>query len=158
KGAINMREEAWHNFAEQGGSETFKPVFESFYKPLYGYGVKLCNQPELVKDCIHDLFQHIWRRRHDLGHVKSLNVYLFVSLRRRIMKEVKERRKMKDDIAEIDESSFITFSLEEIIIRNEVKFQQKEQLQQALNKLPDRQKEVIYLHYYNGLTYGEIEE
>jgi RNA polymerase sigma factor (sigma-70 family) len=151
------QEKAWRRFVAYGDDASFKAVFEVYYKSLYGYGVKLCNQPELVKDGIHDLFKNMWERRDDLAHIKSPNVYLFVSLRRKIMKEVKGQRK-KTDMTEVNEESFITFGREEIIIRDEVKFQQKEKLQQALNQLPDRQKEVLYLHYYNGLTYGEIEE
>src|SRR5699024_5498276 len=133
-------------------------VFEHYYKPLYGYGVKLCSRPEIVKDCIHDLFQNLWERRGNLAHIKSPNVYLFVSLWRKIMKEMKEQRKKTNDMTQNTENDFIDFVCEVIIIRDVVKFRQKEELQQALNKLSDRQKEFVYLHYYNGLSYGEIEE
>ena len=56
------------------------------------------------------------------------------------------------------ESNFAHFAREEIIIKDEVKFQQKEELQQALNQLSGRQREVIFLHFYNGMSYGEIEQ
>jgi RNA polymerase sigma factor (sigma-70 family) len=103
------------------------------------------------------LFVTIWERRDDLEHIHSPNVYLYVSLRRKIIKEMEEQRNTCDMI-EVDETAYITFGREEIIIRDEVKFQQKEELKKALNKLSKRQKEVIYLHYYNGLSYGEIED
>lgn len=124
---------------------------------MFGYGVKLCNQPELVKDCIQELFRNIWERRENLTHIESPNVYLFVSLRRKILKKTKARRK-SEDLEEVDEDDLIQFGKEELIIKDEVKFQQKKELQQALNQLSDRQKEVIYLHYYNGMSYGEIEK
>jgi len=155
---VSHKKEAWEKFASKGSHNAFKSVFEAYYKPLYGYGVKLSNQPELVKDCIHDLFKKIWERRDDLTHIHSPNVYLFVSLRRSLMKVLKARRKKAGDMSEINEETMIYFGREEIIIRDEVKFLQKEKLQQALNQLPDRQKEVIYLHYYNGMSYGEIEQ
>jgi RNA polymerase sigma factor (sigma-70 family) len=155
---LNTRKEAWQKFVVQGGEASFKTVFERFYEPLYAYGVKLCSQPEVVKDCLQELFQMIWERRGELGHVESPNVYLFVSLRRAVRKEVKKQRERRGDMPEIGESGFISFSLEEIIIRDEERIQQKEKLRQALNKLPARQKEVLYLHYYNGMSYEEIEE
>jgi RNA polymerase sigma factor (sigma-70 family) len=34
----------------------------------------------------------------------------------------------------------------------------KEELKKALNQLSNRQKEVIYLHFYNGMSYSEIED
>lgn len=149
--------EIWNQFIH-GDESCFKALFDLYYKPMYGYGVKLCDQPELVKDCIQELFRNIWERRDELSHIESPNVYLFVSLRRKILKRIKAYRKTDPDLEEVDETDFIQFDKEELIIRDEVKFQQKKKLQQALNQLSDRQKEIIYLHYYNGMSYGEIEQ
>src|SRR5690625_7520840 len=35
---------------------------------------------------------------------------------------------------------------------------QKQDLRDALDLLPERQKEVLFLKYYNGMSYDEIEE
>lgn len=151
------KEKAWNKFVE-GDTTMFKEVFSLYYKAMYGYGFKLCNQPELVRDCIQELFENIWERRNDLTHIESANVYLFVSLRRKILKKIKDTKKIRrTEENKIDEAISIHFSKEELIIGDEVRFQQKERLQKALNQLSDRQKEVIYLHFYNGMSYGEIE-
>ena len=149
--------EVWEQFIH-GDDSCFKAVFDHYYKPMYGYGVKLCDRPELVKDCIQELFRNIWERRDQLTHINSPNVYLFVSIRRKILKKIKAHRKTDPDLEEVDETDFIQFDKEELIIRDEVKFQQKKKLQQALNQLSNRQREIIYLHYYNGMSYGEIEQ
>lgn len=52
----------------------------------------------------------------------------------------------------------IQFGIEEIIIKNESRREQARELQKAINQLSNQQKEVLYLHYYNGMSYGEIEE
>lgn len=150
------KEEAWQKFVD-GDESCFKQVFQAYFKDLYGYGIKLSRRPELVKDCIQELFRSIWERRENLLHIESPNVYLFVSLRRKILKKVKKRRKTDGDLDKIDETGFIQFAKEDLIIRDEVKLQQKEQISAALNQLSDRQKEVVYLHFYNGMSYGEIE-
>lgn len=151
------KEKAWDKFVE-GDTTMFKEVFSLYYKSMYGYGFKLCNQPELVKGSIQELFENIWERRNDLTHIESANVYLFVSLRRKILKKIKDARKIpRTEENKIDEAISIHFSKEELIIRDEVRFQQKEKLQKALNQLSNKQKEVIYLHFYNGMSYGEIE-
>lgn len=156
KESSKSHSKAWGGFIS-GNDTCFRSIFNKYYKPMFGYGVKLCNQPELVKDCIQELFRNIWERRENLTHIESPNVYLFVSLRRKILKKTKARRK-SEDLEEVDEDDLIQFGKEELIIKDEVKFQQKKELQQALNQLSDRQKEVIYLHYYNGMSYGEIEK
>ena len=158
EGVISQNAEAvWERFV-RGEEACFEHLFKIHFNSMYGYGIKLCNRPELVKDCIQELFRIIWERRDQLSHVDSSNVYLYVSLRRKILKRKKQLRKSGADLREVDESNFMQFAREEIIIKDEVKFQQKEKLQQALNQLTARQKEVIFLHFYNGMSYGEIEQ
>lgn len=157
KGSTASNSEVWERFIA-GDDTYFKSVFNNYYKSMYGYGVKLCSRPELVKDCIQELFRNIWERREELNHIESPNVYLFVSLRRKIIKKTRSRRKAGRSLDEIDERIFIQFDKEELIIRDEIRFQKKRELQQALNQLSNRQKEVVYLHYYNGMSYGEIEK
>lgn len=151
------RLEAWDRFV-LGDEKYFKKVFKLYFPLMYGYGVKICDQPELVKDCIQELFRNIWERRDELTHVESPNVYLYVSLRRKILQKIKSQRKCDRNLNEVDEETFIYFGKEELIIKDEIRYQQKKELQRALNQLSNRQKEVIYLHFYNGMSYGEIEQ
>ncbi|MFH5831927.1 RNA polymerase sigma factor [Halalkalibaculum sp. DA384] len=151
------KEKVWERFAE-GEERLFKNLFEAYYQELFGYGIKLCHRPEIVKDCIQELFKTLWERRDELDHIGSPNVYLFVSLRRNILRQIKKGKKSEGDLGEMDEGSFIRFSREDVIITDEIKHKNKNALKKALNQLSDRQKEVIYLHFYSGMSYGEIEQ
>ncbi|MFH5834038.1 RNA polymerase sigma factor [Halalkalibaculum sp. DA384] len=148
----------WSEFVNGNNQKkSYKDLFDAYYDGLYGYGTKICQRPEVVKDCIQDLFQNVWERRGELDHIDSPNVYLFVSLRRKILKKLKKNKKI-GDLSELDPNIFIEFSREDLIITDEIKHKNKDKLQKALNKLPERQKEVILLHFFNGMSYGEIEE
>lgn len=148
---------AWEKFA--GGDEAFfEDVYKGYYTSLFAYGVKLNNSPEVVKDCIHDLFKYIWERREQLEHVHSPKVYLFVSLRRNILKKSKTKWGKSRNLSEVNESAFTEFSKEDLIIRDEIRHKQGKELQNALNQLSNRQREIIYLHFYNGMSYREIEQ
>lgn len=149
------RQDIWENFIH-GNSSSFKPLFESYFDEMFGYGLKLCDKPSVVKDCIQEIFKTVWERRKDLDHIHSPNVYLFVSLRREILRSIRKENKLRGDMSEIDEDYFLGFGMEEIIITDEVKYHNKKELQNALNQLTPRQKEVIFLHYYNGMSYEEI--
>lgn len=155
-GSSLSKEKAWERFAK-GSNEAFEHVFKNYYQSMFGYGNKLCNNPERVKDCIQELFEDIWERRGSLGHIESPNVYLFVSLRRKIIKRGKSSRESARGLEEV-EDVIIRLGKEDLIIQDEIKTQKKEELQEALNQLSNRQKEVVYLHYYNGMSYGEIEQ
>jgi RNA polymerase sigma factor (sigma-70 family) len=149
--------DVWNRFVS-GDHIAFRNLFKLYYRSLYGYGMKLCSDSGLVEDCIQNLFVTVWERRDSLNHIESPNVYLYVSLRRNLLKAKKKHDKERSYNDEIHEGFSIIFGAEDIIIRNEEKMQQKAELQNALNKLSSQQKEVLYLHYYNGMSYGEIEE
>lgn len=147
----------WDQFVS-GDQESFATLFKSSYQGLYGYGLKLCNDPELVKDAIQNLFITVWERRDELTHINSPNVYLYVSLRRNILRSKKKQTQMINIKEEMQNEFQIHFGSDELIINKELRQEQKEKLKEALKHLSNKQKEVLYLHYYNGMSYGEIEE
>jgi len=147
----------WDQFVG-GDYGSFKKLFHGYYDGLYGYGLKLSNDHNLVKDTIQNLFITIWERRDDLDHIESPNVYLYVSLRREIFKKRKKRDRRREIAEEAEDDFHIHFGTEELMIKNELKKEQKEKLESALSQLSNKEKEVLYLHYYNGMSYSEIEE
>lgn len=148
----------WKSFLN-GDIKAWEQIFKLFYKDLYGYGIKLSTRPELTKDCIQELFVVLWDRREHLNEVESVKAYLLASLRRSLLKKMKKKRRHYVEWnGEVHTSVEIQFSPEDIIIRDEIKADKRNALYKALDLLPDRQKEVLYLKYFNGMSYDEIEE
>ncbi|SHE77008.1 RNA polymerase sigma factor, sigma-70 family [Fodinibius roseus] len=148
----------WESFLK-GDLKAWEQIFKLFYKDLYGYGIKLSSRPEFTKDCIHELFVVLWDRRAHLDEVESVKAYLLASLRRSLLKKIRKKRKHYVDWDEkVHTTVDIQFSPEEVIIRDEIKADKRNALYKALDSLPDRQKEVLYLKYFNGMSYDEIEE
>lgn len=148
----------WDRFLD-GDLDAWEQIFKLYYSDLYGYGLKLSSRSELTKDCIHELFVMLWDRKDHLAKVDSIKAYLLASLRRSLLKKVRKRRKYYED-QEIKESESlqIQFSPEVMLIKDEVKAEKVEALYKALDQLSDRQKEVLYLKYFNGMSYDEIED
>ncbi|NGP77355.1 sigma-70 family RNA polymerase sigma factor [Balneolaceae bacterium YR4-1] len=151
----NTNNDYWNKFVA-GDTHLFKKIFTKYYPKLYGYGIKISNNPRIVEDCIQELFENIWDRREDLHHVESPHVYLFVSLRRKVLKQISKKKNRSKKLRLLRHKPKIKFCKQDIIIKNEQINQQKEELAQALNQLPERQKEILFLHFYNGLSYSEI--
>lgn len=148
----------WDRFLD-GDLDAWEQIFKLYYSDLYGYGLKLSSRSELTKDCIHELFVMLWDRKDHLAKVDSIKAYLLASLRRSLLKKVRKRRKYYED-QEVKESESlqIQFSPEVMLIKDEVKAEKVEALYKALDQLSDRQKEVLYLKYFNGMSYDEIED
>ena len=57
----------------------------------------------------------------------------------------------------MDEISYV-FPPEEIVVRNEEYEALRSRIVALLNTLPQRQKEAIYLHYFENMEYAQIAE
>jgi RNA polymerase sigma factor (sigma-70 family) len=155
-----MENELWEKFLD-GDVNAWGKIFKLFYEDLYGYGLNLSNDQELTKDCINELFITIWNRRVHLSNADSVKAYLLISLRRSMLKKIKHKRRYFEDIkVETSDDYFIQTrsSPEFLIIKDETNAQKIDTLHNAIEKLSNRQKEILYLKYFNGLTYREIEQ
>lgn len=142
---------------KSGDQKAFSKIFKSYYPKLYAYGIKLIPFPDFVRDQIQDLFINIWQNRGGLGDVSNLKAYLFVSLRRRIFISKKNKLDTNplDSISEEDNQTLI-FEPHEFIDNESILANVKEKLIKNLNSLPVNQREIIFLRFYNRLTYRDI--
>ena len=145
----------WQLF-KSGDKESFQAIYFSHFNSLYEYGIRIINDKESVKDSIHDLFLKLWNNKSTLGEIKSIRPYLLVSLRAILYNKQEKISRVK--LIEIDEQLpfEMVFSVESAFIKKETQSAQAQKLLEALNQLTPRQKEVIYLRYFEDLDYEEI--
>ena len=134
-------------------SATFKYHFDT----LYNYGIKITNDSELVKDCIQELFFRIWKNDIDLAKISYLKSYLLIGLRRQILNML-ELKFYHVDRIKIEDHFLIEFSAEDYFIQQQFEEDQRRNIIQVLNKLSKKQREAIYLRYFEELEYSEIAE
>lgn len=146
----------WEKFKE-GDKEAFSEIYLDNYNILYNYLNKIGGDAFLTDDCIQDVFLNLWKSRKKLGEVQSVKSYLLASARRDILKKIQKNRRTGLQANEVllGEPSLL-FSEEEIVVGNEVSAEKKKKIIEALNELPKRQREAIYLKYYEELSYDEV--
>lgn len=129
-----------------------------YFRVLFRYGTRFSKDKEFVKDCIQDLFLYLWEHRASLRTDASVKPYLLVSLRR-LMHRSLPNTTYSDEFTEdkINPFDFI-FSVEEQYIQAETTEKQIRQMKHLLERLPPRQKEVLYLKYFQELERDEIAE
>ncbi|WP_157637905.1 RNA polymerase sigma factor [Flexithrix dorotheae] len=149
-------EELWTDL--QGGSSiAFHQIYQRYVQVLFNYGKKFTNQRELIEDCMQELFTGLWKYREKLGSVKNLKSYLLISFRRKLIPELQKANRL----TEINKKNVrfeIVFSPERTKINEERQLEQNQNLLNQLNSLPERQREALYLRYYEGLSCQEIAE
>ena len=145
----------WERF-KKGDAAAFETLYNNHIDELLRYGSRFTRDTTLIEDCIHDLFVRLHERRDSLNSPNSLKAYLLTSLRREILLNIKRQNVPQKDISQ---SEFILdIDIEQAIIRSELKQEQLEQVKQVLDSLSDRQREVIFLSFYNGLSNDEISQ
>jgi RNA polymerase sigma factor (sigma-70 family) len=148
-------QQLWSEFSN--GSETaFAHIYSRFFSLLFNYGIKVVSNRQLVSDCIQELFIDIWNSRLRLKEVEWLKTYLIKSLRRRVFKELKNENSVHQKPLEEDYSFQVELSHDIQLIQKEDRSQQIKRLNLAMTKLTDRQKEAIFLKFYERLTYDQL--
>jgi RNA polymerase sigma factor (sigma-70 family) len=146
----------WYAF-KRGDEEAFAQLMEFHYPALLNYGCRFQKDREFVKDCIQDLFLEFWKSREKLGEVLTPRSYLLVSLRRKLLRE-KGRIRWFREAGELsnDYCFEVQLAIESYLINNEIQHEDLKKLRRSLEQLTKRQREAIYLRFYQELGYEEI--
>lgn len=152
-----MSEKKLWNDLRNGDKRALEIIYTTYFSELYRYGRRFSIDESTVEDCIQELFIEIWNRRERLSETDAIKPYLFISLKRNIIRSTKKIRKITD--VEIQEYHFeAELAIDQILIQAEISEAQKNTLQVAFAELSTRQKEILYLKYYAELEYEEITE
>lgn len=142
----------------KGEKSALQEIYSQEFEYLFNYGRKVFQKTELVEDSIHDLFVELWQRHQSLGQTDSIRKYLATSLRRKIVAQLKKDSKTQATET-FDQIPFdVELSIEDIIAAKELSEEQTAKLKAAFDKLTTKQKEILYLRFYQGLDYEQIAE
>lgn len=147
-------QQLWDRF-RNGCEDSYALIYQRHFHPLYSYGLKVCSEREIVKDCIQDLFIHIWRNREKLSSTTSIKYYLYRSLKCRLIDSFKFQQK-HFQLTEYDLNLEAVCSEEINIIVAQTSEAQRKRVLLALEKLTERQKESLKLKFYENLSSEEI--
>ena len=146
----------WQAFLD-GDEDAFERIYNQYAPLLYNYGRHMLKNRQLVEDCIHDLFVYLHQHRSTLGTTTSIKYYLFRSLRRRIAENIATYGIYSEEPDTAEGYNFeIISSPESQLIEYQSALFQHDELIKAMNLLPKRQREVLYLLYFNEMSYKEV--
>ncbi len=137
-----------------GDEKSLAGLMNLYYKALLNYGYKFVKNDDFLKDCIQELFIDIWNNRARLAIPDSIKAYLFVSLKRKIERNIVREPYLEELGDRL--CPHVEFSPEWWLIREESVALKTKNMAGLLNSLPKRQREVIYLKYYEEMSREEI--
>ncbi len=153
---MRFENEIWERLIE-GDNEALQVIYQHYFGNLYTYGMRVHNDPSLIKDSIQEVFIDLIQRRSSLKATGTIHLYLFKALRHQIMQELRARNR-KIEIAKslTSDISVADSTIEQQIENQETYTTRQKVIQNALGKLSAHQREAIFLRFTQGLEYEDI--
>lgn len=144
----------WHGIAKND-IDALSYAYKRYYNGLYFYGLKCTSRAPLVEDSIQDLFLKLWDKRHSIQIKQAFKPYLFMMFRRIVIDKLNQLTK-REEIKEAQDPLKPSLSVQDLIINKEIEAEKLTRLDSALKGLSPRQNEIIYLRFYEELSYQQI--
>jgi RNA polymerase sigma factor (sigma-70 family) len=145
----------WQSF-KNGSPEAFEVMYKRYSNTMFNYGMHLFMDKVLVEDSIQDVFVEIWNRKEFLSDTTSIKFYLLSSLKHKVLRRLSTEEKWSEHILAGDFLNTIQDSAESQTIFEQSFKSISDQVKQAVEGLPDRQREIIEHRFYENLSPQEI--
>lgn len=152
---LNMVEDPDWKALRYGDTCALEVLFRKYYQVMMNYGLKLIRDKSEVDDCIQTIFLNLWERKENLGPSTSAKFYLLASLRRMLLKQATTNQMLTTLDNNITHPG-IVFSPESDMIKSQTEAVIIHLLHKAIEDLPIRQKEALFLKYYEEHSFQEI--
>lgn len=142
-----------------GNEEALGKLFGVMFDSLYSYGYRIIPESEDVRDAIQEVFFQLWKYRENLSVPDSVRAYLFTSLRHELLNKKKATSRRSEIcnkylIEQFD--ALINYNSWEEVLDLEEK--ESRDLRKAIERLTPRQREAVYLKYFEGLSTDELSQ
>jgi RNA polymerase sigma factor (sigma-70 family) len=138
---------------EIGGLET---LYDRYHAVAYALALRITTETGLAEDVVQDSFLGLWRNAgryaQERGSVKG---WLLAIVRHRAIDSMRRRRNGVAIVDETEEPLPTALTLPDVWPEVAGRLD-AEQVRHAMGKLPEAQREVIEMAYFDGLTQREI--
>lgn len=141
---------------KNGDMLAFDSVYKLYSHKLFSFVFKILKNEAEADDIVQEVFVKIWELRGKLSDYKLLNSYIFTIAYNNSIDLIRKRINNNKYLEHLKRSSVINVTPPNI---SEIEFQElTTQVEKLIANLPERQKQVYFLHREEGLTYPEIAE
>lgn len=137
----------------QGNDTAFRQLFDNYYQRLFHVALYFLKNREQAEEAVADVFYTLWKRKENLTAIQDLNNYLYTSTKNQSLHYIR-RTHEADESVELYNIELITDSDNPETFLENKEYQQL--LQEAINNLPAKCREVFRLVLSDKLTHKQI--
>lgn len=150
---MHLQQLQWWNQLIQGDQASFNQLFDHYWEPLFQYAYKITQSQQDSEEIVQDLFIHIWQKHSELAPVQSVNAYLFVALKNRLLNHL-SRKKITMQPVDALRNNASGYTSETLFENRE----QEKIIRRLSGNLPEKMRYVYLRHQLEGRTIREIAE
>ncbi len=139
-----------------GDEQAFAELYDMYVHVLFNYGIRLTEDQELLKDCIHDVFVKVYKKRDEQLPIRNFASYLIISLKNRLLDEFRRQAFSTDTEVEVYEYRRAADDVEDDYLAMEQERLQTALVGRLMHSLTRRQRQAITLYYLEERKYDEI--
>lgn len=146
-----------------GQEYTVDSLYKAYVDELYSYAVGFGLDKEAAMDAIHDVFCRICAREENCVSLQNPRFYLFRALRNQLIDYYKYESR-RGNAAALEQRTGnelpyrVLISIEDEMIAGEERREVEQRVEEILECLNPRQREIIYLRFVQGYSYEEISQ
>lgn len=142
----------------EGNSQAFEELVLRYKNSLYQYILSLVKDEGAAEDLFQDVFISLFKHAQTYKREGKFKSWLFLTARNKVLNYFRDRKQADSlDKTDDDGNAYLqdTLASNERAALDELSWQEwQETVRQALEKLPPRQKEMMYLRQY--MSFQEI--
>lgn len=138
----------------EGDEKAFRRLWDIYYLKLFHVALYFVRSKELSEEAVSDVFFIIWQKRDILPDIHNLDKYLYVAVKNQALQYLKKQASQSKEPIDLYTVDFFHDHNDPELQFLDSEFQAL--VQQAINSLPDKCKEVFRLHFSDKLKQREI--
>ncbi len=134
--------------------ETFSGLFRKYYEPLYFFAGRFVKDPSTAESLVQDVFVILWENKEKISIKTSVKAYLYTAVKNSCINFIK-RENFFSSVENNDEYHDTNYK------SPDSKLEEKEittAIHTAINKLPEKCRQIFMMCKYDDLSYAEIAE
>ncbi|MDX1638804.1 MAG: sigma-70 family RNA polymerase sigma factor [Balneolaceae bacterium] len=144
-----------------GDTTALEALYDLYKSLLFGMIISIVNNREEAEDLLQEVFMNIWEKAHTFDGERG-NVYSWIVTltRNRAIDRLRSKgyKTQQKTATTVNKPGFSLQGDQYDPLETTIISDRAELVQQALEQIPEKQREVIKVAYYGGMTQSEIAE
>ena len=152
RGLAHLSDEALVALVARADEDALAELYDRFGRVAYGLALRILRDPALAEDAVQDAFLAVWRSAaRFVAERAKASTWILTLVHRRAVDLVRREQPRRTEPLEAAPYPAAHDTEEQAWLRL-----QRIRVQEALRRLPDKQREALELAYYGGFTQAEL--